>query len=150
MSQEKVLKFLNFSYFRVASESMYDSLKIDDYVIVKTISEKECYNLKPSKTLNSKDGDVIIFKLDKNKFPDILVIHRVVENDLKNRYVTTKGDNNQNIEEFDRFINYNNILAKPIFKIDHKYIFLIKCAIVIYFCFFIIYFLIKKLKLLMY
>ncbi|WCA22485.1 S26 family signal peptidase [Candidatus Phytoplasma oryzae] len=150
-SQENVIKFFYFNYFVVASGSMKKELNVNDFVIVRKISEKECSKLKKSTTLNSQDGDIVIFKVDKDKFPmfppdNYNIIHRVVDNNIKEKYITTKGDNNKTTYSYESKIPYKNIIAKYVFKIDSKYIFFMKCIIVVVLCSLIIYFLVSKLQ----
>ncbi|WBL31430.1 S26 family signal peptidase [Candidatus Phytoplasma sacchari] len=136
ISRENIIKFFHFNYFIVASESMQDKFEVGDCVIVKKISDKGRQNLKKSSSLESKDGDVIIFNVDNEKFPNSdlsqkIIIHRVVDNKIVEKYVTTKGDNNSDILIFEKKIPYKNILAKPILKISYKHVFWIKCIMFI-------------------
>ncbi|WP_153368839.1 S26 family signal peptidase [Candidatus Phytoplasma sacchari] len=136
ISRENIIKFFHFNYFIVASESMQDKFEVGDCVIVKKISDKGRQSLKKSSSLESKDGDVIIFNVDNEKFPNSdlsqkIIIHRVVDNKIVEKYVTTKGDNNSDILIFEKKIPYKNILAKPILKISYKHVFWIKCIMFI-------------------
>ncbi|KXT29119.1 peptidase S24-like family protein [Candidatus Phytoplasma oryzae] len=132
--RENILNFFYFQNFQVASNSMYPQIKVGDQVLVKKISKENCHKLRPSTQLETKDGDIVIFKVDPQKFPqfkDKLIIHRVVANNIDQEYITTKGDNNEKVNYFEQKIPYENVLAIKVFQIDYKYVFWFKILVFI-------------------
>ncbi|MFR0367834.1 S26 family signal peptidase [Candidatus Phytoplasma palmae] len=116
-SHEIALKFLFFNFYRVDSGSMEPLIKVNDIVLVRKISNKECDNLKASR----EDGDIIIFKVRDSGFSslgknnEINVIHRVIDKNLKEKFVQTKGDANAGIHDWEKKIFYDQIIAKHVF-----------------------------------
>ncbi|MDO8057355.1 signal peptidase I [Candidatus Phytoplasma gossypii] len=129
LDKEKTSQIFRFNFSRVSSESMLPSMRVDDIVFFTILDENKCKSLKPSNPPEKLDGDIIIFKADESKFIDLkdsFIIHRVVENDHQKKCVTTKGDNNSTIQNFEREIPYKNIFYKYSFKIPYEitYIFI--------------------------
>lgn len=86
-----------YSYFEIASNSMYPELKKGDIVVVKLSNE------------NIKKGDIITFKDD-----SFYTTHRIEK--IKDNIVTTKGDAN-NVSDDE--ITKNDIVGKVIFKLRY-------------------------------
>lgn len=84
------INFFGYTFFRVVSGSMEDTIKINDIVIVKL-------------TDKIKEKDIITYKYNQN-----FITHRVIKIDGS---VITKGDANNTI---DAPVNWDNILGKVI------------------------------------
>jgi signal peptidase len=65
--------------FQVITGSMEDTIKINDFVLVKLDAKYD-------------ENDIITYQTD-----DALVTHRLIE--IRNEYLVTKGDNNNTIDE---------------------------------------------------
>ncbi len=93
--KQEYTNIFGYSYFEIASNSMYPELKKGDLVIIKLD-----YN-------EYKVGDVITFKDG-----DLYTTHRLSE--IDNDSYTTKGDANNS---YDDPITKNNVIGKVAFKI---------------------------------
>jgi signal peptidase I len=143
LSSEQVVNFFYFNNFKIASNSMEKHLKQNDIIIARKILEKEYSKLKPSSSIDAMDGDIVIFKIDSSQHESIkdrLIIHRIVENNVKEKYITTKGDNNSDIADWERKIPYERILAKKIIKIDSQNVLFLQfiLTIILYFLFIVL------------
>ncbi|WP_145902598.1 hypothetical protein [Candidatus Phytoplasma oryzae] len=112
---------------------MFPKITGNSFVINKKISLEECRRLKASPT----DGDIIIFH---NITKNFYIMHRVIINNPQKEYVTTKGDNNNNILPDEIQIPYQNIINKNIFHLN--YFSLLFIILSVYF--FLAYLLIEK------
>ncbi|WP_457916082.1 hypothetical protein [Candidatus Phytoplasma sacchari] len=93
------------------SFNMQPSLIGGNICLIKKISLREFHNL--------KIGDIIFFKAyDEVSNDEINCIHRIVDKNTKEEYVTTKGDNNSEIFDFEKKIPYQNIDGKIIYLIN--------------------------------
>ncbi|WP_210352277.1 signal peptidase I [Texas Phoenix palm phytoplasma] len=138
-SHEITMKFLFFNFYRVNSGSMEPLIKVNDLVLVRKISNKEFNNLKAS----SEDGDIIVFKVKENGFSssdknnEMNIIHRVIDKNLKEKFVQTKGDANTNIHDWEKKIFYNQVIGKhilnfPFYKIFSLLIFVLFLLIFVF------------------
>ena len=98
-----IIVYLTSGYFKywslaIASNSMKPIINKGDVVILKKIDNE--YN-------ELKEGDVIVFK-----YQNIIIVHRLVKIIKENNeyYFYTKGDNNENIDNF--VIKENMIIGK--------------------------------------
>ncbi|QTX03131.1 signal peptidase I [Candidatus Phytoplasma luffae] len=101
------LKYLKFVHCYVGSGSMEPTIKTEDWVIIKYISEEDKKNLKADKT----EGDIVVYKDNDTKPP---IIHRVIENDEVSNEITTQGDANLLP---DQPIKYDRVIGKYVFRI---------------------------------
>ena len=98
-------KVLGYSYFRVETNSMKDIFMAGDVIIVKKIQLKKI-----------KNNDIITFRRPNTS---VTVTHRVVEKDEENKWIKTKGDNNQSSDGEE--IYEENIIGIYVGKIDLTY-----------------------------
>ncbi|MDV3168124.1 MAG: signal peptidase I [Candidatus Phytoplasma stylosanthis] len=138
---KKVLNFSYFNFYKVASNSMFPDIEKGNIVIIKKISDEECYNLKPSSSDLNKDGDIVVFKNE--NITNDPIIHRIIENNKENREIITLGDNNEGRR--DESTSYDNIIGKHVYTIQKPY-FLIFLLYFIIFLPKIIFFLLKKFQ----
>lgn len=96
-----IFKITDYSILAIGSNSMKEYLNKGDAVIYQTLD-----------IVDVKVGDVIVFKLD-----GILIIHRIVKisNDGDKIIISTKGDNNKDIDGFE--VTDKNFVGKVLFKI---------------------------------
>jgi signal peptidase len=92
--------YFGYTYFRVSSGSMEDSLYVDDYVIVELTKDVDV-------------SDIVSFKNH-----DEIITHRVIEKNDEN--IVTKGDANPGIDEP---VPYDNLIGKVIFTLKEFGIF---------------------------
>ena len=97
--QTKILKkdfanYFGYTYFRVSSGSMEDTLYVDDYVVVKL-------------TQDVKVDDIVTFKNNNE-----IITHRIIEIDDKK--IITKGDANPGEDEP---IIYSDLVGKVVFTL---------------------------------
>jgi signal peptidase I len=138
-SLETTLKYCRFTLSKVPTESMFPNIKPGDYVLIKYISEEEKKNLKES-SKGKQNGDIIVFERNSEcsdclYIKDKAIIHRVVQNNKRERKVTTKGDHNQGIASWETDIPYNDIKAKYILRIPEFYIYFVFLTVLILFMF---------------
>ncbi|TVY12068.1 signal peptidase I [Candidatus Phytoplasma pini] len=127
---ENIIKYSFINYYRVASGSMEPNIKKNDIVIVRKMKNKEYSKELKTRWKAGKEGEIIIFKADKTKEPDI-IIHRVVKFDEEKQQLTTKGDNNENEDNWS--INRDQIIAIYCFKIPTWGQFIFFLIFIIYF-----------------
>ena len=94
VQKREYVNFLGYTFFRVISGSMADTIMINDIVIDKI-------------TDDIKPNDIITYKSDGN-----FVTHRVIE--IRDKEIITKGDANNTPDEP---ISRNSILGKVVFII---------------------------------
>lgn len=97
------LRVIGYTPFTIASSSMYPTYKKGDLVYTKKISLSD---------LN--EGDTIAFIANEDL---LLITHRVVEIDEKNKLIYTKGDNNATSDYLP--VKYEDILGRVEFKIPY-------------------------------
>ncbi|MGI3136463.1 MAG: signal peptidase I, partial [Candidatus Phytoplasma vitis] len=112
IAREKVLNIFGFDYYLVASGSMEPTIKTDDIVVVKKISDEQKEKLKAG---DKTTGDIVVFK-NKDLYKDIPIIHRVIINDTSSKTIKTQGENNSSE---DPNTKYDDILAKHMFTISY-------------------------------
>lgn len=88
----------------IGSESMVPNIHKGDVVIVKKIKQKDIEIL--------KEKDILVFNYNKK-----VIVHRIVEKSMKDNkyYFKTKGDNNNNIDDW--IIEENDVIGIAKFKI---------------------------------
>lgn len=134
-AREEVLNIFRIDYYQVISGSMEPTIKTNDIVVVKKISDEQKKKLKA----DCEKGDIVVFK-NKKLSPDIPIIHRVIKNDFSSTIVT-RGDSNSND---DHPTEYKDILAQHMFTISYFKTFLCFFLLIL-FIFSNMPFLLKKL-----
>jgi len=100
VDKEYVPSILGYTYLNVLSESMNPEFYSQDLIIGAKIKD----------TSNLKVGDVITFKVG-----NMLVTHRIVENDENGTTFTTKGDDNKVNDE--KQVSASQIVSRYCFRI---------------------------------
>ncbi|WP_284928206.1 signal peptidase I [Candidatus Phytoplasma sp. AldY-WA1] len=136
-AHEEVLNIFRIDYYKVASGSMEPTIKTDDIVVVKKISDKQKEKLKEG----DKTGDIVVFK-NKQIHPDTPIIHRVIKKYNSSQIIYTKGDNNSTKDNHPT--KYKDILAQHMFTISYFKTFLCFFLLIL-FIFSNMPFLLKKL-----
>ena len=97
-----------FKYYALAigSDSMASTINKGDLVIVEKTNKNE-FNL-------LKNGEVLVYKHN-----DVTIVHRIVKvfSDDGEYYFVTKGDNNNNVDNFT--ISQDMVIGKAVFKIPY-------------------------------
>ncbi|MDC9032131.1 hypothetical protein [Columbia Basin potato purple top phytoplasma] len=94
---------------------MSPEYKKNDLIIVKKITKEEISNL--------KEGDDVVFYIEEQFQTNKLlrqipfVCHRVQYNNKNEKFITTKGINNNKILDFEKRISYENVMYKIIYTI---------------------------------
>lgn len=108
-------KFIFFNINYISSNSMSPEYKKNDLIIVKKITKDEILDL--------KEGDDVVFYIEEQFQTNRLlrqipfVCHRVQYNNKNERFITTKGINNNKILDFEKRISYENVAYKIIYTI---------------------------------
>lgn len=103
IKHEEIPRIGNISIFNIVSESMEQTIKVNDLVVIKKCTEEEI-----------KKGDIITYK----KEDGTIVTHRIIritKEEGQNLY-TTKGDNNE-VEDAEK-IKHEQVQGKYLFKIQ--------------------------------
>ncbi|MGI3136256.1 MAG: signal peptidase I [Candidatus Phytoplasma vitis] len=125
IAPEKVLDIFGISCYQcLGGSSMEPTIKTDDIVVVKKISDKQKEKLKAG----YYTGDIVVFK-NKELYEGIPIIHRVIKNNISSKTIETQGDNkllpdcrlkifslSNNISNIPT--KYDDILAKHMFTIS--------------------------------
>jgi len=103
LNPEEIPYIGNVSVFNIVSESMQDTINVNDLIVIQKCKESEV-----------EKGDIITYKTADSA----IVTHRVVRINKENgeKIYTTKGDNNQ-VEDAEK-IKHGQVYGKYLFKIN--------------------------------
>ncbi|WP_153368751.1 signal peptidase I [Candidatus Phytoplasma sacchari] len=102
----------NYKFLQLTGESMIPSFTAGDMLLIKKISKKEFLELKASRY----NGDVVAFEVMTKNNEKMRVLHRVIDKNLYNKYIITKGDNNSENDGIE--IHYKMIIGKSILRMN--------------------------------
>ncbi|MDV3198299.1 MAG: S26 family signal peptidase [Vigna little leaf phytoplasma] len=108
---DKTADFLFFNFFEVASGSMSPGIKVKDRVILCKIRDKT----------KLQKGDIVYFENPNVNGENKRIIHRIIKNDRKRKTITTQGDANGSLHDYEIDMPYELIKAKHFLTIKDKH-----------------------------